>query len=181
MTNGIDKITIAGLDFSQDTTLNELASLRTEVAQLRSQRDVGNLFYGSSITAISSSGFSVGPLVQDLDSNHNADFNIWIPNYLLSLERLQLRIRPLALLTNNGSDITEGTVSSQLRIVINNIDRTNALGGPWDTAAVLDITQYFASGIGGLAIGNHTIEIKSDTIGSVEVFQDWFIVTRPIS
>lgn len=258
----------------------EVLRHKVQIAELGAQRDVGNVVYGGPIrTQIATSAFSTGPWIRDLDATFDADFTLWIPDYLLRIIRCQFRLRPVAVrlpatvaaaattpsggaatsgseashahflppqtstvtgdhehggigttTSNNGgvhthgvsfidmsvignhshvvagftSDagashshstpdhthpshthaltlgILEGGIAANLRLFIDGVDRTAALGGPWNAAVTLDITQYLIDVRMKPVAGDHTIKIESSAVGAIELFQDWYVIARPV-
>jgi hypothetical protein len=90
--------------------------------------------------------------------------------------------------THNVSDHThsqvygiyEGTSAAGLTLKIDGVDRTAALGGPWNSAATLDITQYLQDSDGVVVQGIHAIEIGSTQLGRVEAWVDWTVAVQAI-
>jgi len=76
--------------------------------------------------------------------------------------------------------IYEGTSAAGLTLKIDGVDRTAALGGPWNSAATLDITQYLQDSDGVVVQGIHAIEIGSTQLGRVEAWVDWTVAVQAI-
>jgi hypothetical protein len=85
----------------------------------------------------------------------------------------------------HGHDLTlaiaEGGSASQLAILIDGVDRTTALGGPWDDEVEIDVRQYLINARQEPVVGTHTFEVQSDTVGAVEVTGHIYCVLRPPS
>ena len=69
--------------------------------------------------------------------------------------------------------IYEGTSAAGITITINGTSRTAALGGPWNAAALLDITTYLKDANGDVVTGVHTISLGTTQLGRIEVWQDY--------
>ncbi|CCF83654.1 hypothetical protein [Nitrolancea hollandica] len=54
-----------------------------------------------------------------------------------------------------------------LRLLINGVDVTAALGGPWDTDVTLDVTQFLVDATQQVLRQNHTIEVKSNQLADI--------------
>jgi len=110
-----------------------------------------------------------------------ATFSLKVPDFFTEVVRvdLQLVTRPLYSMTDVGPDNFYGTAAhaldysfavypspnypSDITISIDGIDRTSALGGPWNPSAgssavdvTLDISAYIVDAVGGI-YQNHTI------------------------
>jgi hypothetical protein len=74
----------------------------------------------------------------------------------------------------HGHDLTlaiaEGAQATQVEISIGGVDRTSELGGPWDAAAIVDIRQYLMNARQEPIAGVYAIELRSATVGAVEVW-----------
>lgn len=117
----------------------------------------------------------------------NADFSLLIPDIFTDVIKISLRVmsRPLYTLTDVGTYSVPSTpyssaigynyvvykstiYPSDIKLMIDGVDRTTALGGPWNPSAgnspvdtTLDITQYIINDSGGL-YQNHTLSFFSD-------------------
>lgn len=114
-----------------------------------------------------------------------ANFSLKIPDLFTEVIKVQLTVltRPLYSLTDVGPDnfagsglqaldysykVYEGTnYPSDIRLFIDGVDRTAALGGPWNPSAgnlpvdvTLDISSYIVDASGGLYI-DHTLVFKA--------------------
>lgn len=76
--------------------------------------------------------------------------------------------------------IAEGGSATDLEFSIDGIDRTAALGGPWNAAAVVDITEYLIDNRMVPEVGAHPVEISSASVGAVEVWFDFYVVVKAI-
>lgn len=76
--------------------------------------------------------------------------------------------------------IAEGGDAAGLRLYIDDVDRTTALGGPWDSEAELDIRQYLINARQIPVHGAHRIKVTSTSVGSVEVTGDMYGVLKAI-
>ena len=76
--------------------------------------------------------------------------------------------------------IFEGTSASTIRILINGVDRTAALGGPWAAAATVDITTYLLDSSGLVVQGVHAIEFQSATLGRIEAWVDLIVAVQAV-
>ena len=76
--------------------------------------------------------------------------------------------------------ITEGGEAQGLRLWIDGVDRSTALGGPWNAAAVFDITEYLLNVRREPVPGAHPIIIESTSVGAVEVWFDWLVIAKPM-
>lgn len=76
--------------------------------------------------------------------------------------------------------IAEGGDAEGLRLYIDDVDRTTALGGPWDSEAELDIRQYLINARQMPVHGAHRIKVTSTSVGSVEVTGDMYGVLKAI-
>lgn len=125
-----------------------------------------------------------------------AQFSLQIPDIFTDVIKVQLRVitRPLYSLTDVGPDNFAGSglqnlsyfyavypgsnYPSDITLTIDGVDRTTALGGPWNPSAgnsavdiTLDITQYIVNAPGGLyqdhslvfAAGYKTADMKVNT------------------
>jgi hypothetical protein len=83
----------------------------------------------------------------------------------------------------HGHDLTlaisEGGSASGITLLIDGIDRTSALGGPWDDAFEVDIRQYLVDARQMPLTGHHTIQLTSATVGALELHGDLYGVVRP--
>lgn len=77
--------------------------------------------------------------------------------------------------------IQEGGEATSLHLYIDNVDRTTALGGPWDDAALIDIKVYLVDNARPAKpiAGAHAIKITSATVGAIEAFVDFDVVAKP--
>jgi len=75
--------------------------------------------------------------------------------------------------------ITEGGTAAGLRLYIDGVDRSAALGGPWGAAALVDITPYLLNVRGEPVHGAHPIKITATSVGAVEVWFDWLVIAKP--
>lgn len=125
-----------------------------------------------------------------------ATFSLEIPDFFTKVIRVDLTLvtRPLYSMTDVGPDNFYGTAAhaldysfavypssnypSDIRITIDGVDRTTALGGPWNPSAgnsavnvTLDISDYIIEAAGGLyqdhsivfAAGYKTAEVRVNT------------------
>jgi len=76
--------------------------------------------------------------------------------------------------------IAEGGLSTNLRLWIDNVDRTSALGGPWTAAAELDIRQYLINARQEPVTGVHSIKVTSTAVGAVEAVGDIYGVLAAV-
>lgn len=67
-----------------------------------------------------------------------------------------------------------------MTVTINGVDRTGALGGPWNAAATLDITAYLLDSDGVVVQQVHTIAIGSTQLGRVECWLDLVEIVQSI-
>ncbi|HXH05358.1 MAG TPA: hypothetical protein VNI83_02090 [Vicinamibacterales bacterium] len=261
----------------------EISRLKITVANLRTERGVGNVLGGPVRTEIAPGALPIGPYRQDLDSSFHLTFTLWIPDYLLRIKSATLRLKPLPIRSsvtvstssattpsgggsttpaggggtsssdgahihtgslggsteqqvvtttaNDGAGHTHGVVvqpplgasgsvgintsgahshstpshthntpdhthpghthnltlaiaesgmASSLRLYIDGVDRTTALGGPWNAAVELDIRQYLVNARQVPVVGAHEIQVRSSTAGAVEVTGDIYGVIKAI-
>lgn len=76
--------------------------------------------------------------------------------------------------------ISEGGSATSVRLYIDNVDRSAALGGPWSAPATVDITRYLLDSLGRPVLGVHPIKFTSTTVGAIEAFMDFYVIAKPI-
>lgn len=69
--------------------------------------------------------------------------------------------------------ISEGGTAAGIRIFVDNVDRSAALGGPWSAAASFDIKQYLIDVRMKPVAGAHPIKFTVTSLGAIEVWMDW--------
>lgn len=74
--------------------------------------------------------------------------------------------------------ITEGTTSAGIRVKIDGVDRSAVLGGPWSAQFAVNITPYLLDVRGNPSYGNHTMEFTVTTMGAIEIWLDWWIISK---
>lgn len=57
----------------------------------------------------------------------------------------------------------------QMRVIINGTDRTTALGGPWNSDMLLDITAYLTDSLGHVLRQSNNVDISSSQLCDVEL------------
>jgi hypothetical protein len=77
--------------------------------------------------------------------------------------------------------IFEGTNAQQLRLFIDNVDRTSELGGPWNAQASMDITRYLLDDQGLPVRGAHSIKVTTAQLGAVDLKVEWVAVVAPLT
>lgn len=77
--------------------------------------------------------------------------------------------------------ITEGGSPANVRLFIDNVDRSAALGGPWAVAAEVDITRYLIDSKlpPQPVIGVHPIKFTTTSVGAIEAFLDFYVIAHP--
>lgn len=79
--------------------------------------------------------------------------------------------------------ISEGGSPANVRLYIDNVDRSAALGGPWGAAAEVDITQYLVDSKlpPEPVAGVHPIKFTTTSVGAIEAFLDFYCIVAPVS
>ncbi len=87
--------------------------------------------------------------------------------------------------TGHGHSLTlaiaEGAAATQMTLTIDGVDRTSALGGPWDAEVEVEIRDYLVNARQEPVAGVHTFSIGPDTVGAVEVTGEIYCILRPPS
>lgn len=71
--------------------INQHAS---QIAQLNSQLNTGNVLGGMVRTQIAPAAFPIGPYRQDVDATFGMEFTLWIPDYALRIKRALIVLTP---------------------------------------------------------------------------------------
>lgn len=276
-----EALSLRGLHAGQ----SDLDEIRTRLTRLSTLVETGNTSYGGPVRANNGPVmWTVGPFREPLDGTFDIDFDLWVPDNLLRLLRVQVRLKPVPIrnttilqsspsgtLTSDPNDVTssgptdttssqpssittsqdedhthsafnllplvttpggsdghqhgadyrypqagggdhdhgmahfhniphqhtidhqhpipthshtstlgisEGGTATNLRLHIDGVDRSAVLGGPWSSAALVDITQYLLNVRNEPVAGAHPIKIESSTVGAVEVWFDFYGIAK---
>lgn len=263
----------------------DIDQLRTQIKRLSSLVETGNTSYGGPIRANNGPVmWTVGPFRESIDNTFDIDFDLWVPDNLLRLIRVQCRLRPRPIrssmrintsasgtLTSEANDTTssgasdttssgasssstaqnndhthsnqaptpgftdaggadshqhffeynritggggshnhgmshfhtishqhninhkhpipshvhttdlgiaEGGNATNVRFHIDGVDRSAVLGGPWNSSALFDITQYLVNVRNEPVAGAHPIKLESATVGAVEIWFDFYGIAK---
>lgn len=83
-------------------------------------------------------------------------------------------------------EISEQGMADDLEIIIDGVNRTAALGGPWTAASdiELDLNDLILVGFNNArnepVTGPHTIEVTSSAEGAVEVVGDYYVIVKAV-
>jgi len=143
--------------------------------------DAGGTVYGYYDTTF---GADIFTATQSGDHNHDVS----VPSHTHSLT-LSNHTHNFTLADHTHAQdygiFEDSETPENVRIAIDGVDRTSALGGPWAPTGAelnleLDITTYFVNASGGLR-QDHTVTVSCDTgQGDVEVGIDMLVSIQPI-
>lgn len=75
----------------------------------------------------------------------------------------------------------EGGSPAGVRLLIDAVDRSTALGGPWNADfGPLDITAYLLDSLGRPVTGAHPISLSTTQAGAIEASLDFYVIAQPV-
>ena len=69
--------------------------------------------------------------------------------------------------------IFEGTAAAGINILIDGVNRTAQLGGPWSAQITVDVTRFFLDDDSVVIQGDHTVKLTSVQLGRIEARLEW--------